>query len=467
MKTHEGANAYESTQDAAVEFFSKAGSAFSKKKSFYQEEVDILKLFEPAFRDDEVLAFKLALWVRDCRGGAGNRSGARKVLKWLALARPEWLELNMKWVPEIGRWDDLRCLFDTPLRNKVAKFWSDAITANNQLAAKWADRSDVPIRKALGLSIGDFRRLLAKIRKDGIVEHKMCQNIWGDIIYNHVPSVAMSRYTKAFAKHDGYRFTAFKELLKKGETTIKADVLFPHDCVRTVKYGDKEIADAQFDALPNFMTQDEMVMVICDTSGSMSTQVAGSIEAIDVSQGLALYCSAKMPEVSPFYKRFIGFCSEASFKDWRGLSFSKAVESRKIFDHAVGSTRIDKALDFILAFAKEKKIPQIYMPSTLMIISDMQFSSGAATGANDDTEIEKCLRSWEAAGYNRPKILYWNLSQYSGSPATVAMKNVGLISGFSTAVLKAVFSGTDFSPRAIMLRALEKYNEIVVPTNLR
>lgn len=459
-QTHEGANAYAHSGDNAVEFFSKAGSAFSKKKSFYKAEVDILKLFEPAFKDDEVLAFKLALWVRDCRGGAGNRSGARKVLKWLAHNRPEWLELNLKWVPEVGRWDDLRCLFDSPLRHKVAAFWAQAIKDNNQLAAKWADRSDSPVRKALGIEIGAFRRLLAKIRKDGIVEHKMCQNEWGQIIYDHVPSVAMARYTKAFGKHDPERFASFKEALKKGEKKVHADVLFPHDCVRTVINGDEDIANAQFDALPNYMAQDELVMVICDTSGSMGVAVAGSVYAIHVSQGLALYCSAKMPEASPFYKRFLGFCSEASFKDWRGLSFSKAVKSRKIFDNAVGSTRIDKALDWILEFSQKNEIPQIYMPSTLMIISDMQFTGGSATS---DTEIEKCLKRWDLCGYNRPKVLYWNLSQYDGQQATTAMKNVGLISGFSTSILKAVFNGTDFSPRAIMLRALEKYSEVIVP----
>lgn len=460
--THEGASQNSHCGDNAVEFFSKAGSAFSKKKSFYAgAEADILSLFAPAFKDDEVLAFKLALWVRDCRGGAGNRSGARKVLAWLAKNRPEWVELNLKWIPEVGRWDDLRVLFSTPLKGVAARYWAHAITGNNQLAAKWADRSDVPIRQALGLKVGDFRRLLARIRKDGIVEHKMCQNSWDQIVYDHVPSVAMARYTKAFAKHDPNRFVSFKEALKKGEATIKADVLFPHDCVRTAKNGDGEIADAQFEALPNFMTQDELVMVICDTSGSMEAPIAGSIQAIDVSQGLALYCSAKMPEASPFYKRFLGFCSESKFVDWRGKSFSKAVRSREVFNRAVGSTRIDTALNWILDFAKRKDIPQQFMPSTLMIVSDMQFSGGGSQ--TEGKVIDECLKKWEFAGYKAPRIVYWNLSQYSGSPESAVSPNVGLISGFSTAILKAVFSGTDFSPRAIMLRALEKYSEIVVP----
>jgi hypothetical protein len=141
------------------------------------------------------------------------------------------------------------------------------------------------------------------------------------------------------------------------------------------------------------------------------------------------------------------------------MSFSQAVHSRKVFDGAVGSTRIDLALNWILKFAKEKEIPQIFMPSTLMIVSDMQFSGGGSQ--TKGAVVDSCLKKWEAAGYKIPRIVYWNLSQYAGSPERAVSPNVGLISGFSAAILKAVFAGTDFSPRAIMYRALEKYSEVV------
>jgi hypothetical protein len=203
-------------------------------------------------------------------------------------------------------------------------------------------------------------------------------------------------------------------------------------------------------------------MVISDTSGSMGQEVAGSIRAVDVSQALALYCSDRMPQDSPFWRRFIGFSSESKFKDWRKMTFSEAVHDRRIFDGAIGTTRVDTALNLILRVAKERSIPQSLMPTMLLIVSDMQFHQGASTtGRDSDTEIERCLKSWEEAGYEKPKVVYWNTSAYAGQQATKNMQNVGLISGFSPSILKAVLNGTDFTPMAIMMRTLAPYLELV------
>lgn len=465
-KTNEGANAFEHALNHALEFFSKAGSLYdspSKKTSFYDNESTALELFINTWIVDKPLSFALLLWLRDCRGGAGNRSGARSIYKWLAENAPEMLEANLHQLPEVGRWDDLRSLFGTSLENSAATFWSNAIFAREILAAKWADRKDVPLRTALDLDSPGMRKLLASIRKDHIVEHKMCQHEWNRIKYEHIPSVAMSRYTKAFRKHDEERFNYFKEQVKSGAKTVHADVLFPHDCVRACRNGDPEMAELQFNALPNFLKDedtDERIMVIADTSGSMEQPIGGNVEAYDVSIGLALYCSAKMREDSPFYKRFIAFCSEGTFKDWRDLSFSEAVHNEGIFDGAVGATRIDSALDLILNTAVKREIPQDLMPTTLLIVSDMQFTGGGSS--TNDTEVEHCLKKFNEAGYESPKIVFWNTSGYSGQQATEGMTNVGMVSGFAPSILKSILGGTDFSPTSIMLRTLEKY-EVVLP----
>jgi hypothetical protein len=454
--TKEGAKAYEHSLDHALEFFSKAGSAFTNKKDYYEESESALSLFQKTWITDKELSMKLLLWLRDCRGGAGNRSGARECYKWLAKHDPEWLIANIGWLPLVGRWDDLKSLFNTDAEKRAVQLWERALKESDVLAAKWADRSDTPLRKQLGMRIGDFRRFLAKIRKNHIVEHKMCTNRWNEIDYKNVPSVAMARYTNAFNRHDEERFENYKDSLKKGETGIHADVLFPHDCVRTVKNGDKEIADAQFESLPNYMEgTGEKIVVITDTSGSMSSIVAGSIRAIDVSQGLALYCSAKLPKDGPFYKKFIGFCSESKFKDWSDLSFSAAIGDKDIFDRAVGSTRIHTALELILNTAKFFDLKQDQMPTMLLIVSDMQFHSGAA---GDGSEVENSLDLYERAGYKRPKVVYWNTNTYASTPATIKSPSTALVSGFSVGVLKSVLSGEDFTPMAVMLRALEKYD---------
>ena len=462
LKTNENGNSYEHSLDHAVEFFSKAGSLFEKNISYYNNSETALSLFQKVWITDKETAFKLLLWLRDCRGGAGNRSGFRSILNWLSEYGPLWISENIEWIPIVGRWDDLRSLFDTPLEKLVSDHWASEIKKNNVLAAKWANRKDKPLKHALYIKKeGDFRKLLASIRKNYIVEHKMCNKIYNEIDYCTVPSLAMARYTNAFNKNDPGRFNKYKNNLINGETEIKAKVLFPHDCVKTVKYGDKEIADAQFDSLPNYLENtNERIIVISDTSGSMHFSISGKIEAVDVSQSLALYCSAKIPSTNPFYKKFIGFCSEGKFKNWEHLKFSEAVLDRKIFDGAIGSTRIDRALDLILETAKFYNLTNNEIPTTILIVSDMQFHRGVRSrnkDLNKLTEVNIALDRWKDVGYNIPKIVYWNLAGYLGSPELESKSNVALVSGFSPSILKDLFSGNDMTPVKIMKRTLEKY----------
>jgi len=293
----------------------------------------------------------------------------------------------------------------------------------------------------------------------------------------------MSRYTNAFKKHDEIRFTEFKEKVKTGEVKINTSVLFPHDCVRTALNGDAEIADLQFDNLPNYFNgTNERIIVLADSSGSMSCKVSGSIEAIDISKGLALYCSDKIGKDNPFYRKFITFESESEFKNWNGMKFSEAVNSYELFDGVCGSgsTRIDKALNLILNTGNYFNLTKDQMPTALVIVSDMQFSDGATTEEDRNrfslsysisrfqkntekvTPVKQCLEAWTKNGYNVPKIIYWNTSGYAGAPDTANSENVALISGFAPAILTSIFSGEDLSPRAVLYKSLEKY-EVNVP----
>ena len=467
QNTKEGGKAYEHSLDHAVEFFSKAGSMFVDRKGFYDGAESALSLFQKTWIVDKELSMKLLLWLRDCRGGGANRSGARACYNWLGNNAPEWLAANMDWLPMVGRWDDLKSLFGTDAEKYAVALWQKALLRGDILAAKWADRKDKPLRQALKMNEANFRRFLAAWRRDFIVEHKMCTRTWNEVEYEHVPSLAMARYTNAFNGHDKERFEKFKEGLKKGEVKINAGALFPHDCIKTAKHGDREIADAQFDALPNYMEcTDVKLMVISDTSGSMDTIVVGSIRAVDVTQGICLYCSARMPKDGPFYKKFIAFCSESELKDWEGMTFSEAIHNGDIFDGAVGTTQIDTALGLILKIAKAFKLTDDQIPTTLLIVSDMQFHPAPGLdpryqnygSETSGAEVEKCLDLYEEAGYKKPKIVYWNTDGYAGSPATIDSPNTALVSTFDVGILKALLSGTDFTPKGVMLRALEKYD---------
>ena len=374
----------------------------------------------------------------------------------------------------------MKSLFDTNAQGSAVYEWVDALLEKDVLAAKWANRKDIPLyvelkKASVVNNMGDFRRYLSGLRKDHIVESKMCSKEYSAINYSHVPSVAMARYTVAFNKNDGERFIDYKESLAKGETKINASALFPYDSVRTSQNGDNGIANAQFDELPNYM-EDENVLVLADTSGSMCSPVgAGSLSAYDISRSLALYCSGKLPKENPFYKKFIQFESESKFADWGGMSFTDALGSDNaygygggVFDGAVGCTRIDKALKLILSTGKMFKVTDENMPSMLLICSDMQFTEATdgfrskVSTKEQVTEIERCLIEFDEAGYTRPQIVYWNLVPYHGQPDTIDTidtKNVALVSGFSPSILKSILACDDFSPVSIMMEALKKYDE--------
>lgn len=476
--------AYENTGDSLVEFFSKAGSLFKGKQSYYGNEATPLDLFRAAWVSDKFLSMKLAMWLRDCRGGAGNRSGAREVLAWIAKEYPEWIKANIQLIPEVGRWDDLSAFNGTPCEQVAFGYWVSAILEENGLAAKWTPREKNnkeiyhKLRKIAKMSPKDFRKLLVKNTK--VVETKMCGDKWYEIDYNkEVPSVAMARYNKCFSKHDSVRFVNWKDSLAdpESENEIKATVLFPHDVIRTLwsdigdnSYGygygygakrefkDSTIANAQFAALPDYMDgTDHRIMPICDFSGSMTTAVSGSVRAIDVSMALGLYCSDRLGKDNPFYRKFIPFSDSSKLVEWRKETFS--VAAQKLNDGWCGSTNIRAALDQILDAGRLLGATDEQMPTTLMVLSDMQWNQGSSTGM---TSVEAGLKAWEDAGYSRPKVLYWNLAGYDTSPAKVSHKDVGLVSGFSPSLLKAVLGGDDFTPMAILRRAIEKY-EVVDP----
>jgi len=480
--------AYDNSGNTLLEFFSKAGSLFKNKGTYYCNESTVMELFKPAWITNNHKSVQLAMWTRDIRGGAGNRSGFRDIIKWLAKDDDgqKWIEANLHWIPEVGRWDDLEALIDTPCEKSALDFWVRAIQDGHQLAAKWAPRGDKnkvvfnKLRKVAQMDPKTFRKLLVK--NTNVVETAMCGNNWYKIDYSKIPSVAMARYNNAFGKHDSVRFSQWKEALKKGvdeegnEVKVNAGALFPHDVIRTlyadldnkngghygftntrrnanIQFKNSELANAQFEALPDYMDNNKMrIISICDFSGSMTSVISGSIRAIDVSMGLGLYCSDRLGKKNPFYRKFIPFSDDSRLVDWKNESFS--IAAQKYNDGFVGSTNIRAALDQILNAAKLFGATNRNIPNCLIIISDMQFNRGTD---NDITSVEAGLLEWEKAGYKRPKIVYWDLAGCQGSPSTKNHEDVGLVSGFSPSLLTAVLGGKDFSPMAILERAIEKY----------
>jgi hypothetical protein len=117
------------------------------------------------------------------------------------------------------------------------------------------------------------------------------------------------------------------------------------------------------------------------------------------------------------------------------------------------STNLHKAMDKILKTAKDGNVPQAEMPEMLLIMSDMQFNSCARF---DHSAMQMMEAKYKAAGYEMPKIVFWNLNAKDNVPVAFDKSGVALVSGFSPSILKAVLAADmeQFTPEAIMRKAV-------------
>lgn len=451
-RTDNGMRARKSTASACVDFFFKAGASRGK---------DITKEFVAALVENEEVALRIALWLRDVRGGAGERDLFRQIMKYLEKNRPELVAKMLPKVPEVGRWDDVLIFENTKLKHQAFNMLGDALRAKNGLAAKWTPRKGelaVEIRQYFGMSPKFYRKSLVELTK--VVEQDMCAGNWDAINFSHVPSVASARYKKAFYRHTE-KYAAYVAALVKGEdptVKVNAGAVYPYDVLKGVVgsyrsgYNETELnlIVKQWEALENFVG-DANVLPLVDVSGSMACAAGGNanLSCMNVAISLGLYLADK--NEGKFKDTFLTFSSDPELMHLKGNIVQKCQQMAS--SNWGMSTDLVKAMDKILKTAKEGKVPQEEMPQMLLILSDMQFNQCASF---DDSAMEMIARKYEAAGYDMPRIVFWNLNSRDNVPAKFDESGVALISGFSPAIMKAVLSGnTDqFTPENIMLRAV-------------
>ena len=94
--TENGDLAYKSTGSACLDFFSLCGG-------MRHNVSDLSKLFVKAFAEEPVVAIKILFYMRNIRGGLGERNSFRVLLKELAQFYPETAKKILYAIPEYGR----------------------------------------------------------------------------------------------------------------------------------------------------------------------------------------------------------------------------------------------------------------------------------------------------------------------------------------------------------------------------
>ena len=455
-RTENGMKARKSSANSVVDLFYNIGALRGK---------DVVPAFTAAFVQDRGLALRVAAWARDARGGAGERKIFRDILKYLEKTDLEACKALLNKVPELGRWDDI-FVFDTKeMKYEAYKMLGDALREKNGLAAKWTPRKGpvaVEIREFFGMSPKFYRKSLVEMTK--VVESQMCAKDWDNINFSHVPSVASARYKKAFNRNTEKYKAYVAELMKPEaersvEVKVNAGAVYPYDVLKGrinaygVSFDNTELnhIQAQWDALPNYVG-DANILPLVDVSGSMTCPAGKNtkLSCLEVAVSLGLYLADK--NKGKFKDTFLTFSGNPELLHLKGninQKIDQMVKSKWAMD-----TNLHKAFEKILSVAVKGNVPQEEMPKMVLILSDMQFNQCVEF---DDSAMQMIERSYTAAGYEVPKVVFWNLNAaYGNTPVKFDKSGAALVSGFSPAVVKPLLSGDldGFTPESVMMKTI-------------
>lgn len=443
-----------------------------KVPSYRFDAHSFLTDFGRALDEDVIYATQFLFYMRDIRGGMGERESFRTGLKLLAHFHENVLVKILDLIPEYGRWDDLFILFGSKAEtsDRVQKAVIDivrrqlAIDLNRldngkpvSLLGKWmpSENTSSPetralardFMQALSLKPKQYRKMLVKLRTHlNIVESKMSKREWSEIYYKAVPSRANLIYGNAFLKHDFERRSQFLDstLMEDSTVSVHSGTLYPHEIIKNgirARTSEKEkSALAQWKALPDLIPLDGSVLVVADSSGSMHTEVSPGTSAHIVASSLAIYCSERLE--GPYKDKAITFSNEPSYMDFSHCK--NIVQKHYVYQHSAWdmNTNIERVFDLILHTAVSQGLSQENLPKTVLIISDMEFDAarrGRGGAISEDTLFDTIRRKFEDLGYVMPQLVFWNVASRTNTIPDYG-KNISLISGFSPNALKAALN---------------------------
>lgn len=484
--TTNGATAYSTSGNALVDFnFSISTLRNADGNDIFNKFRDIMD------QEGPTIAIQYLLYIRDPRGGLGEKRIFREILKRIDF---EYFKNIIDITDEFGSWkdimviaEDLMCvstkarMFNYIISVIAKQFHSDLMihykSLNHpycenkiiSLIAKYMPSPKCHSKKRMllakkfiqydGITERNYRKNLSDLRRYlDITEVKMSSNNWGDIDYEKVPSKANLNYANAFMRHDIERRIEYLNRLSNGEAKINASVLYPHEiyekCNTNFPAEMQELChenialEEMWKALPDY-TDGEETIVVVDGSGSMKQRVPGTkVECIDISRSLGIYFAEHNNGI--FKDTVIEFSATPkliSLSDCNSL-----YERKKLLEKYTdcSNTNIVSVMTLILDFARQhntKIIPNV------VIISDMQFD--CICHGDTDTIFDQLKTTYKVFGYELPKICFWNVATNRISLPMLENDN-GLIlaSGYSPAICKSIMGCKTISPYESILEQI-------------
>ena len=468
--TENGAITHKTTKSDLLDMFAMGAAMRNRSDS------DVILMFRKAYTENPVYALKCLFYIRDVRGGQGERRFFRVIMKDLASWDTEAARRNLRHVPEFGRWDDLYVFVGTPLENDTFNFMKEQLALDVEcktpsLLAKWLKSENTSsaesrrlaniTRQHFGMNHKQYRKTLSILRnRINIVERLMSENRWDEIEFDKIPSKAGMIYKNAFARHDLEREKSAKEVQTYAEfardTTkkVNAKTLYPYECVEKaaqlmgsthwgshyVKMDDTDrlMINKFWDNLTDYFNGASLnALAVVDTSSSMwGTPVY-------VATSLGMYCAEKAN--GPFAGHYVSFSRNPRLVKVEGIDFCDKVD-RIIRTDLCENTDIEKTFDMLLNTAIRNRCSQKDLPQNIIIISDMEFdrARGYSYYANNkqdaETLMEGIARKWADAGYKMPKLIFWDVDARQNNIPMLGNGPISYVSGFSPSIFQTIMT---------------------------
>lgn len=471
--TENGAVGYASTLNPLVDLNFKVPSMRKGVTSA------ALKQFEYALASNFTYAVKWMFYLRDIRGGIGERDSFTKLYADFSRYDHEAAVKCLPLIAEYGRWKDVvsvafasgSTVKDECIELISAQFKEDLLNYKSgksiSLLAKWLPSINASqkareqakyICNALGLTHQEYRKALSGLRSYlDVTEVKTCGNNWSEIDYNKVSSNANLRYSGSFLKHDEVRRKEYLAELAKPASecsvVMHAQDLTPceiwHKYCGNQYYGNITVNDSLERMWENLKQIDCTgdTMCIVDGSGSMTAHIGtGSISALSVARSLGVYFAEH--NKGEMKDKFITFSSRPQIVDLSGCT-NLASKINTCFNYNdCSNTNLEAVFRLILETAVRGKMSQSDIPERLLIISDMEFDQATSLGwgegvvAKAKTLFDHIAQEYARYGYKLPKLVFWNVNSRTNTiPVTSNEAGVILVSGYSVNLLNMVMSG--------------------------
>lgn len=470
--TENGALSHSTTGSALLDYFSKCGTYRNRKAKEVAADMGAL------WNESPELALKIIFYNRlitrqnkgfsateNVQKGQGNRSEFRQAIAWSARYRSQNFYPNLWLVPVCGTWKDLwhADLIDELDQFKVFELIQQGLSDeyNRDLLAKYLprirsksntfnerherlNRFAFALIKYLGWPPVSYRKFKAAGKAHTFQQH-LSQGTTDRLEFNTIPGKALFQMVNNKGK-DGLNTMERAGLDKRYLDWITAQPTakftgYVYELMKNVNTS-MSLAQAytlnkQFDGLIELAQRDqsirENVWCALDTSGSMLTPVADTT-AYDICISLGVYF-ATLNE-GAFKDHVVLFDSHSELKQLSGDFIDKVLQITK-GKTAWGNTNFMSVIEEIVRTRQQQPdIPVEDFPTTLLVVSDMQFDPA---GTNVQSNYQVAMQKLRAVGLPEIRIVWWWVTGRGGDFTNkLDDQGVVLISGFDGAILSSL-----------------------------